>query len=47
MKGLARDAWSEARVDLPAVKSAGEIRFLLPKGAELQVDDVLLYVPGE
>jgi hypothetical protein len=25
---------------------AAEIRFLLPKGAELLLDDVLLYEPG-
>jgi inosine-uridine nucleoside N-ribohydrolase len=49
---LVRDAWSEAtlRFDLAEGKTfdrcADEIHFLLPAGATLTIDDVLLYVPG-
>jgi inosine-uridine nucleoside N-ribohydrolase len=47
LKQLRQGEWSEATVDLQAgLKSAEEIHFLLPKGAELLVDDVLLYEPG-
>lgn len=51
-KDVARDAWSEAtlRFDISDADSADrfadEIHFLLPAGATLIVDDVLLYVPG-
>ena len=53
--GLTNGSWGEATVafDLRAggnpprvVPVADEIRFLLPAGAELLVDDVLLYTPG-
>jgi inosine-uridine nucleoside N-ribohydrolase len=50
VKGLTKGSWSEteidfARADRPpgAGELVDEIQFLLPKGARLQVDDVLLY----
>ncbi len=48
-KELKTDGWAEATVDFAQVKggSADEIRFLLPNGAVLLIDDVLLYEPGE
>ena len=50
LKGLARDAWAETTASFaPAAATsdvaADEIHFLLPRGATLTVDDVLLYVP--
>jgi inosine-uridine nucleoside N-ribohydrolase len=49
VKDLKTDGWAETTVDFVLVKggSASEIHFLLPEGAELLVDDVLLYEPGE
>ncbi|MCI0683583.1 MAG: nucleoside hydrolase [Gemmataceae bacterium] len=50
LKGLPRDRWSEATLRFNVMKAAtedvwaDEIRFLLPAGATLVVDDVLLYV---
>ncbi|MCI0699642.1 MAG: nucleoside hydrolase [Planctomycetia bacterium] len=46
---LRRDEWAEAtvRFKLTGKETASEITFLLPDGAELLVDDVLLYTPGE
>ncbi|MFM8271350.1 MAG: nucleoside hydrolase [Gemmata sp.] len=43
-----RDQWAEAtaRFKLTGTETANEIVFLLPEGAELLVDDVLLYTPG-
>jgi len=43
-----KDVWGESRVrfDLPGGAVADEIRFLLPAGATLTIDDVLLYTPG-
>jgi inosine-uridine nucleoside N-ribohydrolase len=40
--------WAAATIpfDLPAGAAADELRFVLPAGAELLVDDVLLYTPG-
>ena len=52
LKPLKRDAWSEATLSyrVPKAKDGDvfvdQIQFLLPKGARLLVDDVLLYVPG-
>jgi hypothetical protein len=54
LKVLAKDKWAEATVDLSArgpeeankAVRVEEIRFLLPQGAELLLDDVLLYEPG-
>ncbi len=52
LKDLKQDEWSETTVDFgPAVMKpkkgdkVDEIHFLLPKGAELLIDDVLLYEP--
>jgi purine nucleosidase len=50
VKGLRKDEWAETTLDFTKQTRAGqrvdEIQFLLPKGAELLVDDVLLYEPG-
>ena len=57
VKGLEKGKWAQATVDLTAAPGAGgsrlrrgdrveEIQFLLPRGAELLLDDVLLYEPG-
>jgi purine nucleosidase len=52
---LQTDRWAEATVDFSADSTGSkpragdhtdELRFLLPKGAELLIDDVLLYEPG-
>ena len=55
LKGLCKDEWATGQVDFSAVKSVkggevirqgdrvDEIVFLLPRGAELLLDDVLLY----
>jgi inosine-uridine nucleoside N-ribohydrolase len=54
LKGLTKDKWSEATVDFSDAKpkkpqpgdQVDELHFLLPQGAELLLDDVLLYEPG-
>jgi hypothetical protein len=54
LKGLKTGAWAEATADFTGAAegkprrggTADEVHFLLPKGAELFVDDVLLYEPG-
>jgi inosine-uridine nucleoside N-ribohydrolase len=51
LKKLKAGEWAEATADfggekLRAGARVDEIHFLLPKGAELLVDDVLLYEPG-
>jgi inosine-uridine nucleoside N-ribohydrolase len=54
LKSLTKDKWAEATVDFTDAKPkkpskgdrADELHFLLPKGAELLIDDVLLYEPG-
>jgi hypothetical protein len=50
LKGLKTGRWAQATAEFPAGKRAGrkadEVHFLLPRGAELLVDDVLLYEPG-
>jgi len=54
LKGLTKDKWSEATVDFSDAKPkkpqpgdrVDELHFLLPPGAELLLDDVLLYEPG-
>src|SRR5436853_3450475 len=55
LKQLKKGEWAEATADFNAGSGkkprAGdrvdEVHFLLPAGAELLVDDVLLYEPGE
>jgi inosine-uridine nucleoside N-ribohydrolase len=52
LKKLRTGEWAEATAEFPkgtprAGDRVDEIHFLLPKGAELLVDDVLLYEPGE
>lgn len=48
LTSLAQGTWgtSTARFDIKGDASADEIRFILPTGATLTVDDVLLYTPG-
>ena len=47
---MRKGAWTETLLDFTKQTRAGErvdeIQFLLPKGAELLVDDLLLYEPG-
>jgi hypothetical protein len=48
---LRQGEWAEATVDFAAAKLdkgllVDEVNFVLPKGAELLVDDVVLYEPG-
>jgi hypothetical protein len=51
LKGAKQDEWQEATLDFGAGPKKGgrveEVHFLIPKGAELLVDDVLLYEPGD
>jgi hypothetical protein len=52
LKNLKKDEWAETTLsfDSPDKKKeqqVNEIRLWLPKGAELWIDDVLFYVPGE
>jgi inosine-uridine nucleoside N-ribohydrolase len=52
LKNLKMGEWAEAAADLTGDRqrtgyAVDEISFLLPKGAELLVDDVLLYEPAE
>ncbi|GIW80130.1 MAG: hypothetical protein KatS3mg105_1937 [Gemmatales bacterium] len=52
---LKTDAWEESTIRFTELADkvenqpvfVDEIRFLLPRGAEMQLDDILLYVPGE
>jgi inosine-uridine nucleoside N-ribohydrolase len=51
LKGLAREKWAETTVDFTEAKlkkglKVDEVHFVLPKGAELLIDDLLLYEPG-
>ena len=52
LNNLKNGDWAEAMADFTADPKprhgdrVDEIQFLLPKGAELLVDDVLLYEPG-
>ena len=48
-KNLTRGKWAELTLDLTAkgMKAADEIHFRIAGGAELLVDDVLLYEPGK
>jgi hypothetical protein len=47
VKGPKAGAWAEADLQLPGAGGhAEELHFLAPKGAELLIDDVLLYEPG-
>ena len=50
--GLTQEAWAETAVDFhlggrPGAHQVDEVRFLLPRGAELLVDDVLVFEPGD
>lgn len=51
LKDLAQDRWSEAIADFTPGTRAGdqveEVHLLLPAGAEMLVDDVLLFTPGD
>ena len=50
LKELKKDEWTSANLnvgDSKAKETAVEIRFRVPKGAELLIDDVMLYEPGE
>lgn len=51
LKEMRKEEWSETTLDFTKQTRVGErvneIQFLLPKGAELLVDDVLLFEPGE
>jgi len=54
LKNLTKGDWAETNVDFGAAMlkpragdKVDEIHFLLPKGAELLLDDVLLYEPGD
>ncbi|HEY7155898.1 MAG TPA: nucleoside hydrolase [Gemmataceae bacterium] len=50
VKELRKGEWVETMLDLTKQTRAGqrvdEIQFLLPKGVELSIDDLLLYEPG-
>ena len=46
-----KDTWTETTIDfgpgnLRPGAQVDELRFLLPRGAEMLVDDVLLFEPG-
>jgi purine nucleosidase len=52
LKKLTTDKWAEAVVDFAESRPkrgerVDEITFVLPRGADLLLDDVLLYAPGE
>lgn len=54
LENVKQRAWSESALALierggqkQALKEADELHFILPKGATLLVDDVLLYEPGD
>jgi hypothetical protein len=59
LKDLAQGKWSDATVDFTealgrsgkagkaAIRSVDEVRFVLPPGAELLLDDLLLFEPGK
>jgi hypothetical protein len=50
LRALKEGVWAEATADFGKARpgeGVEEVRFRLPKGAELLVDDVLLYEPGE
>lgn len=55
LNGLKKEMWQQVTVNFNEVKGAGpvneelvdDVHFLLPPGAELIVDDVLLYEPGK
>ncbi len=46
LTGLATSAWSETSVALETAGSAREIRFAVPAGCTVEVDDVLVVEPG-
>jgi hypothetical protein len=47
VKSPKSSTWAEADVGLRrAGGAAGQLHFLAPMGAELLIDDVLLYEPG-
>jgi hypothetical protein len=45
---LKTEVWSQATLDFDTqeLPSVDEIQFVLPKGAKLLIDDLLLYEPG-
>jgi hypothetical protein len=49
LKDFVSDQWSAASVDLNGKEpnTADEIHILLPAGAEMFIDDLLLYEPGK
>ena len=54
LKGLSKGEWRQTTVSIPAPpipegppNVVSEIYFRAPKGSELHIDDVLLYVPGK
>ncbi|MGE3807005.1 MAG: nucleoside hydrolase [Gemmataceae bacterium] len=50
LKDLKKDVWTTTTLDLPGTKAgstASEIQFLIPAGATLLDDDLLLYVAGD
>lgn len=49
LKGAKKGQWASADLafDAGGMRTANELRFLLPKGAEALIDDVVLYEPGE
>ena len=48
LDGLESRKWRWARVEFSSPGGyADEIRFRLPSGGQLRVDDLLLYVPAE
>ncbi|OAI47574.1 hypothetical protein AYO44_01470 [Planctomycetaceae bacterium SCGC AG-212-F19] len=51
VKGLTKEKWAETTVDFTEAKlkkgqKVDEVHLVLPKGAELLIDDLLLYEPG-
>ena len=51
LEDMKTGGWAEATVDFTGKERlpwrVDEVQFLLPKGAELLVDDVLVYEPGK
>jgi hypothetical protein len=50
LKNLPQGEWAKPTLEFTKITRKGdrvdEIQFLLPKGAELLIDDLLLYEPG-
>jgi inosine-uridine nucleoside N-ribohydrolase len=49
LKGLKKETWTQTTASFPTRQGeqTDEVHFLLPKGAELLLDDVVLYEPGD